>query len=140
MISAMPKERTEEFEPVPSAESLDKFPEISTTADWRTLMRRTREAKELKQHELGARVGVSQNVISKLETGEMRASKAVIPICNVLRIPPPMALFEDELDQRWHEVGRRLRSIDSSKFEGELVGIEAQIRFLLDQADRDRNT
>jgi hypothetical protein len=64
----------------------------------------------------------------------------VIPICNVLRIPPPMALFEDELDQRWHEVGRRLRSIDSSKFEGELVGIEAQIRFLLDQADRDRNT
>jgi hypothetical protein len=51
-----------------------------------------------------------------------------------------MALFEDELDQRWHEVGRRLRSIDSSKFEGELVGIEAQIRFLLDQADRDRNT
>ena len=118
--------------------ALDDYPEISTTAAWRVAMRTKREAREMNQDELGRRVGVSQNVISKMETGILRSSKAVLPICNVLRIPPPMALFEDELDQRWYDKGRQLRALAPGTFEMMLAAVEGALANLLEQAERER--
>lgn len=88
----------------------DEHPEMSTTDHWRGVMQRARKAHGLTQAQLGARVGVSQNVISGLEDGRVSSSKAVLPICSELDIPPPYALITDYQDQRWVDAGRVLRS------------------------------
>lgn len=110
------------------AEPADKsegYPELATNAHWRGVMQRARKERGLKQEDLGLRVGVSQNVISRIESGIQAASSAVIPICNFLKIPPPIAMFDDELDQRWHEAGRRMRARNPEMFAAQVAAMEA---------------
>lgn len=100
-------------------------PEIATNEHWRSLMRRARQDAGLTQAELATKVGVSQNVISQIEGGQQSSSSAVMSICKALRIPPPVALFRDELDQRWYEAGRLIRSRDPKFFAAQLEAMEA---------------
>lgn len=100
-------------------------PELAITEYWRGVMERARKAHNLTQRDLADKVGVSQNIISQIETGKLGSSTAVMPICVVLRIPPPHLLLEDETDQRWLEAGRVLRSRDRRLFEQQLAMVEA---------------
>lgn len=125
--------------PADDEAGVEGYPVIAITAHWRGAMRKKRLEKGMHQAQLGKLVGVSQNVINRIENGLVRRSKAVLPICNVLQIPPPMATFEDELDQKWHDLGRRLRLHDPKRFEQVLSGVEAQLETMLAQTERDRN-
>lgn len=118
--------------------ALDGFPVLATTPHWRALMKSRREALKLDQHEVAKAARVSQNVIHKIEKGQVRRSKAVLPICNFLKIPPPMAVFEDEIDQKWHDLGRRYRAADLDGFKRKLVGLEAELNELAAQVEADR--
>lgn len=110
-------------------------PELPTNAHWRSLMRRARADQGIGQLELGRKVGVSQNVISKIETGEQEASSAVVPISRALGIPLPFAMFADELDQRWYEAGRLVRARNERMFRAQVEAMEAFARSLSDVAD-----
>jgi transcriptional regulator with XRE-family HTH domain len=104
--------------------SIDGYPELATNDHWRATMRRARDAADMTQAQLGARIGFSQNAISKIESGEQKSSKAVMPICHVLKILPPMILIADELDQRWHDSGRKIRGQDPDFFAAQVEGME----------------
>lgn len=83
-------------------------PELATNDEWRGIMVRARKEHDLTQDELGNKFGVSQAMISKLETGEAGSSKLVLPICRLLGIPLPEH-FVDEEDREWVRLGRVLR-------------------------------
>jgi transcriptional regulator with XRE-family HTH domain len=103
-----------------------KHPEVATTPYWIDLVVKARKAKGWNQTELGRRVGVGQPTISKLETGESKTSALVHPICDVLKIQLPYALINDDLERRWIEVGRELRSLKGGEriFESRVKGAE----------------
>jgi transcriptional regulator with XRE-family HTH domain len=107
-----------------------EFPELSTTEHWRDLMERSRRAAKLTQRQLADKVHVSQNVISMIESGRIKQSKYILPICDELKIPPPHVLFEDEVEQRWVEAGRRLRKQDPRVFQAQLEAMERMVAAL----------
>jgi transcriptional regulator with XRE-family HTH domain len=104
-------------------------PEIATTPEWRAEMKAAREALGLTQTELGIRVGVSQNVISLIESGGIGASQFVIPISRLLKIHPP-TFFESPEDQAWVQLGRTLRSRSPAVFRQALGMVEAMVAAL----------
>ena len=55
-------------------ERSDETAEIATNKTWRGIMVRARKTHQLSQLELGKLVGVSQAMISKLESGESGGS------------------------------------------------------------------
>jgi transcriptional regulator with XRE-family HTH domain len=89
-------------------------------------MQRARKQAELSQKELGARVGTSQNIVSLIESGEVTSSSYILPICKVLKIPPPMH-FENEDDALWSQIGHRLRTKNMKQFRRALALVEAMI-------------
>jgi transcriptional regulator with XRE-family HTH domain len=103
---------------------LEDAPELSTTEYWRGIMRRARADHGLTQKQLGDKVGLSQNVISGIESGVIGSSKGVTAICEVLGIPSPQVLIQDEIDQRWIEAGRALRSKMPNAHDALLVSTE----------------
>ena len=64
---------------------------------------------------LAVAIGTSQATISEIESGELKGSKFVLAICRKLGIAPPM-MFEDQLERRWVEGGRKLRARRSPLF------------------------
>jgi transcriptional regulator with XRE-family HTH domain len=106
------------------AKELDDYPEVATTEAWRSLMRRARIDHGMHQKDLAAKVGVTQALISNIESGGVGQSKAVMPICEALGIQPPHAMFEDETEQRWFEVGRVLRTRKPDNFKALLSAAE----------------
>lgn len=110
--------------------ALDEHPELATNEHWRGVMKRARQARQLSQEQLAAKVGYSQNVISGLETGSVGSSKAIFPICQELKIPLPFAMIVDDMDQRWLESGRVLRARAPQTFETLLSTAEQFVRQL----------
>lgn len=108
----------------------DHSPEIPTTELWRRAMREARKAQSVTQVELAQRVRCTQPVIAGIERGSIKSSTLVIPICDELKIPPPHVLVEDSIDERWIEVGRRLRRKMPALFDGQLAGIESMLKSL----------
>ena len=106
---------------------LDESPGLSTTAHWRDLLRAERKSQGYTQRTLAARVGISQNVLSMIESGRLKSSKAILRICDVLKIPPPAALYADELEQRWMEAGGKLRVLEPRMFGVQLETVENMI-------------
>lgn len=109
-------------------------PELATNEDWRGIMRRARKAyivdgSEMTQAQLAERVGrrirerwpkssietPSQVIISKIESGVTRSSKLVLAICDVLSIPNPEHLANED-DRDWIRLGRVLRSGDLDEY------------------------
>lgn len=109
-------------------------PELATNDDWRGIMKRARKAylvegAEMTQAQLAVEVGKrirerwpastletpSQVIISKIESGATRASKFVLPICDVLSIPSPEHLANEE-DRDWIRLGRVLRGGDLDEY------------------------
>ena len=110
-------------------------PELATNDEWRGIMRRARKAHlregaAMTQAQLASEVGrrirerwpsstleaPSQVAMSKIESGANKSSKFILPICDVLGIPQPSHLTdEDDLD--WVRLGRKLRhgSLDEYK-------------------------
>lgn len=111
----------------PGQQSNVDQPEISFTKEWGSLVRRARADAGLTQGELADRVGVEQAMISYIERGEVLSSKAVMPIVQELKIPPPRQYFEDELEERWVETGRVLRRVNEAGFRGLLAAAEQMI-------------
>lgn len=107
---------------------LKDAPELATTEYWRGVMRRARAAHGLTQEQLAAKVGISQNVISGIESGRVGQSTAVTAICEILDIPPPQMLLADETEQRWVEAGRAARATNPELYEAQLELLEATIR------------
>jgi transcriptional regulator with XRE-family HTH domain len=107
-----------------ATEDPNEAPELATTATWRTRMREARSKAGLTQAQLAAKVGVTQNMISLIESGNVASSKFVLPICEVLKITPPRLRVEDESDQRWLEAGRTLRLLNRPLFDQQLRLVE----------------
>lgn len=102
--------------PACSHRVVDDLPELATNEVWRGIMRRARDAHELTQGQLATAVGrwlnaeaPSQVVISRIESGSIKASKLVVPICDILSIPRPEFLEHDD-DRAWVQLGRLLRA------------------------------
>ena len=102
----------------------DDGPEYAITEFWRALMHRTRRERGMSQATLGGIVGVSQNVISKIESGEMGNSSSVAKISQALGIPVPHLPLIDETDERWLDAGRQLRQLDRELFDQQLLMLE----------------
>lgn len=120
----------------PAESPLDQsndWPELATNDHWRANMRRARNDAGLTQGQLGLKVGVSQNVISRIESGEQRASAAVMPICHALKILPPVIMITDDLEQRWHDAGRQLRARDPAFYEAQVEAMEQLARSLAEK-------
>jgi transcriptional regulator with XRE-family HTH domain len=105
-------------------------PELATTEYWRGIMRRARADHGLTQEQLAAKVGISQNVISGIESGKVGQSRAITAICEALDIPPPQMLFTDEVEQRWVEVGRAARALLPDVYEASLETLDAILKKL----------
>lgn len=93
-------------------------------------MKRARKAAELTQDALARKIGCTQPMVAGIERGSIKSSTLIMPICEVLDIPPPHVLVEDELDERWIEVGRQLRTRMPAMFDGQLAGIESMLKAL----------
>lgn len=111
----------------PGQSALGEYPEIYFSKEWGNLVRRARNDRGLSQGELGDLIGVEQAMISYIETGKVNSSKAVVPLCEVLNIPRPKQYFDDELEERWVEVGRVLRRVNEAGLRGLLAAAEAMI-------------
>jgi len=111
-------------------ETPDEAPELHTTEYWRGMMRRARQAKGLSQEALAAKAGISQAMLSRIESGEVRSSKAIVPICDELGIPLPQFVTGDQLDLRWQEAGMVLRRRSQIFFEQQLRLVETMIEEL----------
>lgn len=103
------------------------LPELATNDYWRGTMRRARIERELTQGQLGDLIGVTQPLISGIESGVIRQSKAVLLICQELRIPRPDDVYADEEEQRWVEAGRALRARNADQFAAMLTTVEQLI-------------
>lgn len=86
----------------------DKEPELATNEEWRAIMTRARKARGLTQEALGSKVGTSQVLISRLESGNLGASSFVLAICRELEIPEPQH-FADDDQREWSQLGHVLR-------------------------------
>jgi transcriptional regulator with XRE-family HTH domain len=102
-------------------------PEIATNQEWRGIMLRARKDRGWSQKELGDRVGTSQNIISLIESGGVESSAYIMPICRLLKIPPPMH-FENEWQKKWHELGRLVREQSEEDAEALVRMAEALLR------------
>jgi hypothetical protein len=73
-------------------------------------------------------------VISQLETGGIRASASVLPICRELGIQPP-TFFEHEDVRRWVLLGRQLRAKSDVVFQRALGMVESMVAALGNDQD-----
>ena len=64
---------------VNNAVTADKAVVAGASISRRQLIRRAREAKGLTQRELGERIGLSQSVVSHIETGDADVAPALLP-------------------------------------------------------------
>jgi transcriptional regulator with XRE-family HTH domain len=126
-------DKTERTDDLPAV-GAPSDPEIATNTHWRSLMRRARDTNGYSQAALARRIGLSQNVVSQIESGEQEASSYILRICRVLKIPPPVAMFADEQDQRWYEAGQLMRRRNPRMFRSQLAAMEA---FAADMAAAD---
>lgn len=92
-------------------DDIENEPELATNDDWRSMMTRARKDHGLSQEDLAAEFGVSQAIISKLESGTTASSKLIRPICRRLSIPLPEH-YVDEDERDWILLGRALRHRD----------------------------
>lgn len=122
----------------------EEMPELATNDEWRGIMRRAREEarpnypKGMTQSELAGKVGTSQVMISKIESGEAESSKFVLRICRVLSIPAP-AHFIDEKQKLWSQLGHVVRFHDEAQFETLLKLVESMAK-KVEEADRSAET
>lgn len=88
--------------------------------------RKAYKGEGLTQGELGARVGTSQNIISLIESGKVESSQYVLPICDVLDIPPPVHYSSDD-QKNWSQLGHVLRNKSMKKFRRAMALVEAMV-------------
>jgi len=101
---------------LPGASAMDAYPELPFTKEWGSLVRRSRADLGMSQQDLADAIGSDQPTISYIERGEIDSSRAVRPLVDFLKIPPPKVFMGDDLDERWVEVGRVLRRVDEKHF------------------------
>lgn len=112
------------YDEVPSGQ---EEPELATNDEWRGIMARARKDHKLSQEKLADRLGVSQALISKIESGETRTSSLVMPICRALGIPPPEH-FVDEFEKEWVRLGRALRFRNETQARAARQLIESMVK------------
>lgn len=102
----------------------DERPELATNERWREIMKKARKDHELSQEQLGAKVGCTQEMIWKIETGKSTSSEFILPICKHLGIAPPMHFVTDE-QRRWDEIGTWARHRTPEQFAATMKMLEA---------------
>jgi transcriptional regulator with XRE-family HTH domain len=113
----------------------DGDPELATNDEWRKIMVRARKQHDLTQEELGDDVGITQVMISKIESGAASASDRVLAICRRLSIPEPQHFAND--DQReWSELGHALRHKGSDAYQA-AIQLLRQLAKQTDEAARE---
>jgi transcriptional regulator with XRE-family HTH domain len=112
----------------------DERPEIATNETWRAIMVKARKDHDgMTQAQLGEKVGCSQVMIAKIETGASTSSEFIMPICRVLGIAPPMH-YVAEWQRRWDEIGTWARHRTPEQFAATMQMLEAT-KQELDRAD-----
>lgn len=111
----------------------DHDPEMPTNEQWRSILIRARKEHGMTQGELGARVGVSQAMISKIETGESGGSGVILAICRVLSIPEPQHFATDD-QKHWYELGHVLRR-HPDQYQAALAVLEQMAKLVEPQID-----
>lgn len=101
-------------------------PETPITDEWRRAMIAARKQKKLKQRELGALVGTSQESISNIERAHVGQSKLVDAISEALGIARPSMPLADTKEARWMRAGRGLREKSEELYERWLQLLEAE--------------
>ncbi len=120
-------------------------PELATGSTWRGIMARARathkiDGKAMTQKQLAAAVAAeiktrwprskietpSQAIISKIEGGDTKSSKFILPICNVLSIPEPEH-FADEGSAKWADLGRAIR-VNDERYKLALALLEQMVK------------
>ena len=107
----------------------EEMPEIGTNEEWRTIMIRARKDAGLSQEALGERVGLSQPMIWKIETGASPSSTYILRICRALSIPAPEH-FATEWQQDWSRLGHVLRTQSPDQSEAAINMVRAMVKAL----------
>lgn len=102
----------------------DAKPELATNPTWRGIMVRARKTHGMTQGDLGKAVGLSQVMISKIETGESGGSSEILAICQALSIQAPQH-YADEWQQKWAELGQVLRQHNPGQAEAALALVKS---------------
>ena len=129
MTNASSKTTESNFQPClyDEVQTGQEEPELATNEDWRGIMVRARKDHGWSQENLAEKVGSSQAMISKIESGEARTSTLVMPICRALGIPPPEH-FVDEFEKEWQRLGRALRYRNEQQARAARSLIESMVR------------
>ena len=135
---------TESYKPLCShnfvADEQEHMPELATNETWRGIMARARKTHGLTQGQLGDDVGLSQVMISKLETGESESSTFILRICRRLSIAEPQH-FANERDRHWAELGHLLRLKATGQYDATTALVESMLKKLEDaEAANDETT
>jgi transcriptional regulator with XRE-family HTH domain len=116
------------------SDSEEKGPELATNDEWRGIMARARKSHGLSQQETAERLGTSQAAISKIESGEIRSTTLVLPICALLSIPLPEHVADEE-DRNWMNLSRVLRHHRPAMARDMLALIEKMVEEIRADAD-----
>lgn len=112
----------------PGQSDLSIYPELPFEKEWGQLVRRARVDQGFTQLDLAGKIGCEQAMISNIENWVVKSSRAVTPIVAVLNIPGPAQYFTDDLDRRWLEAGRLLRSSSEQTHAALLEAAESMVR------------
>jgi transcriptional regulator with XRE-family HTH domain len=111
-------------------------PELPITDHWRGIAKRAMKDSDVSQEQVGAAVGISQAMVSKiLNNDDTRSSTFVRAISKFLKIPEPQSFASDD-QQLWWELGHVLRHRDPEQYKATLVMLETMAKRLQD-AGRD---
>jgi transcriptional regulator with XRE-family HTH domain len=113
-------------------------PELATNEEWRGIMVRARKDIGLSQQTLADKLGVSQPLISKIESGEVALSKLVLPICRLLGIPKPEH-YVDDFEKNWSRAGRVLRHRNMPQAKRMLELMESMVADYEEQQKKDED-
>lgn len=102
-------------------------PWLPVTSQWREAARNARKEQGYTQRTLAQVVGGTQAMISEIEKGHAKRSQLVLPMCRVLKIPPPAVGIDDETSD-WGRLGAELRHRNEPLFES----FRATIRKILE--------
>lgn len=109
-----------------------KTAKLPVTDEWRERVIAARKAADLSQQEMARRLGMAQGTYSRLELGQVAASRQVLRISEIVGVAPPRVVVDD-FEAEWMRLGQALREKSPRLFRRALSLVEAMA------GDKDRD-